>query len=392
MKTIKFKHLILAVFFISSAVITAAAQQAGFTIKGKINGLPDTAVVELIPSATHKNEKPVASAKVTHGEFVLKGAAREPRLYHLIVAGSSGYLELVTAGEKISLEGTVKKQQSGNMTSYDFSGVTVKGSPLTDQYLKKTAYRSELDKEYEAYYKNNEAVSAAMSKAHAAKDTAAIDSISKSAAWAKLSREESEFFKTVEDKIKGSILADKDSWWGPLMMMSQLSYFTDKEKPLYEAFSKNAKESFYGKLLQKELYPPTLEGKKAPAFTLQNEKSEKSDLRAFTAGKKYVLLDFWASWCGPCRKSIPGLKALYEKYAPQGLQIVSISIDKNKADWLKAVDEEKLPWPSFLDRQSVADAFNVKAIPSLFLIDSSGKVVKSFTGAAGVKEQLDRMF
>ncbi len=388
----KLKNILLLFALTSITGANAIAQQTGFTIKGNISGLPEAAVVELSPSATHKNEKPVASAKLSGGQFILKGKTPGPRLYALTVAGSYGAIQLMVDNREIKVSASSSVQKRGETPVYNFSNVKVSGSPLHDQYLRRMAYRSGLDSAYEAYHRNNQQVTDAMGKARNAKDSLAIDSISKSAAWAKMNKDEKEFFDNVERKIKGGILADKNTWWGPFMMMTQLSYFSEKEKPLFESFSKEAKESYYGKLVKAELYPPTFEGKPAPAFTLVNDKGEKNTLQNFTAGKKYVLLDFWASWCAPCRKSIPGLKELYSKYADKGFQIVSISTDKNEQDWIKAAHEEQLPWLSFLDRQSVADAFNVKAIPSLFLIDSSGKVVKAFTGADGVKEKVDSLF
>lgn len=90
---------------------------------------------------------------------------------------------------------------------------------------------------------------------------------------------------------------------------------------------------------------------------------------------KYVLIDFWASWCGPCRHEMPNVKAAYEKYAAKGFEVISISIDKKLKDWRVAVEELGLTWPQLLNVDA-ADAYGVYAIPTTFLIDPEGIVIE----------------
>lgn len=112
----------------------------------------------------------------------------------------------------------------------------------------------------------------------------------------------------------------------------------------------------------------------APDFVLPSEKGEKTALKDFRG--KYVLLDFWASWCGPCRGEIPNLKKAWDNYHPKGLEIISITIDKNEQDWRKALKEEQMPWTQLNGRGSeVADQYNVRGIPHILLIDPKGKIV-----------------
>lgn len=97
---------------------------------------------------------------------------------------------------------------------------------------------------------------------------------------------------------------------------------------------------------------------------------------------KYIIVDFWASWCGPCRKSIPKLKHLYELYHDKGFDIMSISIDTDKDAWKKAMMEEGMPWHQVLspDKNKTMSDFNIQGVPTLFIVDPNGRIVEKFTG------------
>src|SRR5690606_5422852 len=116
-----------------------------------------------------------------------------------------------------------------------------------------------------------------------------------------------------------------------------------------------------------------------------NDKKD-ANLAQLIKENKYTLIDFWASWCQPCRKAIPALKELYGEMNSKGLQIVSISIDKKEADWLKAETEEQLKWPSYLDKGSTSPAWKIRTIPAMFLVDDKGVVVAENVTIAQVRE------
>lgn len=94
---------------------------------------------------------------------------------------------------------------------------------------------------------------------------------------------------------------------------------------------------------------------------------------------KYVLIDFWASWCGPCRKEMPNVKRLYEKYKNKNFEILGVSLDRDRSTWIKAIKEDGLPWLHISDLKfwecEAARDYNVQAIPYTVLVDKEGKII-----------------
>lgn len=118
-------------------------------------------------------------------------------------------------------------------------------------------------------------------------------------------------------------------------------------------------------------------GDMAPEISLPDAKGSLINLSSFRG--KVVLIDFWASWCGPCRGANPGVVKLYNKYKEKGFEVFGISIDVKKEAWLKAVSQDHIEFTQVNDiagwNSMVAIKYNVNQIPTSFLIDKTGKII-----------------
>ncbi len=369
-----------------------AQSTTSYTLSGEIKGLADGDTLELIP-VSHIDDKVIAETTVAKGKFTFTGSTDEPLAVYLKAKDGYGSKAIMLSnGTSIKVEGTVEAKESGENKSYDFSKVTVTGSPLTDKYLELLSAREKLNAMFEAKNKAHADISAAVGAARMAKDKAKMDSLSKTDAYKAMSEAENNFFKAVETTYKDVVMANKDTFWGPLMMISFTTYLSGDMKSWYDELSEDAKESYYGKQVQEELFPAGKEGTTVSEFLVKDKDGKQYTLANLSQGKKYILIDFWASWCNPCRKEIPNLKKLYAEYSAKGFEIVSISIDKKEADWLKALQEEKLTWPNFRDTEGVADLYKVKFVPTMYLVNEKGVMVGENLRGDALADKLAELF
>lgn len=135
-------------------------------------------------------------------------------------------------------------------------------------------------------------------------------------------------------------------------------------------------------------------GQPLPDFKQSNAEQEIVKLSDFAG--KYVLVDFWASWCLPCRRTHPHLVNAYEKYRDQGFEIVGVSLDEERGDWLKAIKDDGLTWTQLSDLQgpdnSVAKQFFIRSIPDNFLIDPYGVIIARGLQGKQLSNKLKEVF
>lgn len=133
-------------------------------------------------------------------------------------------------------------------------------------------------------------------------------------------------------------------------------------------------------------------GKIAPHFSYPTPKGMMVSPEDYKG--KIVVIDFWASWCGPCRNEIPHLKEVYEKYHDKGVEILSVSIDKKEADWHKALTEENMKWTQVLapnaGKQTMKD-YQFSGIPFILILDKEGKIVAKQLRGEKIDGQLDEL-
>ncbi len=131
-------------------------------------------------------------------------------------------------------------------------------------------------------------------------------------------------------------------------------------------------------------------GSIAPDFSLQTAEGEAIKLSSLRG--QYVMIDFWASWCGPCRKENPFVKEVYQDFADKGFQILGVSVDRDAAAWQQAIEKDGLPWLHVLDKEStVAETYNVTGIPFTVLLDKEGKILAKGLRSERLKKELEKL-
>ncbi len=340
------KKLTLLLLLVATA---CTAHNKTTTITVKIESLPDGNTVKLYNHATYIRGAggAVAEAQVTDGQFVFSLDIDEPRQFAVEAGPQYGnYTVIATPGEAITLTGP------------SFRGVEMTGSQWQQKFNDLTAKPW---REYSAKVKD-------------------------------LSDEERAPLLEEHLKYLQRLIAENsDSFLAPLMIY-QFSGNIKPTEEMYDALAEDVKNSFHGKHLRAYL-DTFLIGDPAPAFTAKDRDGKEYSLADLLKGNKYLIVDFWASWCAPCRAGIPKMKEFAVKYAGEGLALVNIFTDKDRDAWLQALDEEQMPWTNLHDADgTIKTAYGVNGIPSVFLIGVDGVVIFEKLWGDAIEKELKATF
>jgi peroxiredoxin len=164
---------------------------------------------------------------------------------------------------------------------------------------------------------------------------------------------------------------------------------------LFNSLDKELKDGVYGQGVQS--YLASLKANavniQADDFSQKDTKGQTVKLSSFRG--KYVLVDFWASWCGPCRQENPNVVKAYHKYKNRNFTILGVSLDDNRDRWLRAIDQDNLEWTQVSDLQGwgneVAVQYGVQSIPTNFLVDPTGKIIARNLRGAELEQKLEEV-
>lgn len=166
-----------------------------------------------------------------------------------------------------------------------------------------------------------------------------------------------------------------------LLAQTQKDFSKEEYEQLLKLFGQqhNQYHVYKGIMEQRAIDKRTGVGAQFTDFSMPDPNGNTHSISEYVKKNKFTLIDFWASWCGPCRAEMPNVVKAYDLYHAKGFEVVGVSLDNNKAAWVKAIDQLKMPWPHISDIKgwgcAGAALYNVKGIPANVLIDQQGRIV-----------------
>ncbi|QRR03041.1 TlpA disulfide reductase family protein [Dyadobacter sandarakinus] len=342
-----------------------------FTVNGKVkNGAKGEKVI-LAQSAANGSAIVIDSAMVANdGTFKLQGTEKDRgSFFTLNIAGRQKVVLLVEGGETFNVlaDGT-SKDAKGNG-----GGSEVTGSKNMEYYGKVDRLMQDFSKKVTVW---NEEFAAAEEK----KDTKKIAEIQQ--AYTKADQERLGVIRGLLPEMGTSLIAlfTANNFLDPdtdLPLLKKLADSYDQVKP-----TPTLARAFIG---QVKRTAGLAVGEQAPDFTLNDPEGKPLALSSLKG--KYVLIDFWASWCGPCRMENPNVVRMYDKFKDKGFSIYGVSLDDNEKAWKTAIARDNLKWQHGSElkkwNSGVAQTYGVNAIPATFLLDRDGKIIaKNLRGPA----------
>ncbi|MCK7590698.1 AhpC/TSA family protein [Subsaxibacter sp. CAU 1640] len=364
---------ILTIALLLMACDEKAEKTDGYVINGTAKGVYNGMRVYLKASDERSSQKAQDTAIVMDEVFKFEGKVDYPQMWYISVSNVNGFVPIMVENETIEV--------NFNKEVIDNSTVTgTKANEALSKYSK--GFKLLLDKRND--------ISKQFSATMNSTNTESREEISKKLGEvnAELSTYPFKFLKTNSDTYFSLSLIDN-------ILKSNPIEFNEID----EAFAKldtDIKNSPYGKTVQANLEALKKKneglamlniGKVAPDFTAPDPDGNQISMHNIRG--KATIIDFWASWCGPCRRENPNVVKVYEKFHNKGLEIISVSLDKpgQKDNWLKAIADDKLNWHHVSNlnyfQDPVALQYNIQSIPATYILDAEGKIVaKSLRGQA----------
>jgi peroxiredoxin len=350
---------------------SAGSGDSSYVLSGTIEGVDSGAVILFNVQKGEENEPD--TAKIIKGHFELKGFAAEPELAFLALVQEQGPrqppLPLYLEAGKITVQAPKDSLYTGKVT----------GAASQKDLDKFNALVKPLEEKQKALYQQYQEVAPTG-------DAAKMGEIQKA-------------YEALQDENKALVtkfVKENPSSYVAAFQLAQVFAYAEEVvptelEPLYNGLDEKIKGSHFGKVVKDALdkAKSTAIGGVAPNFTLNDVNGKPVSLASFKG--KYTLLDFWASWCQPCRMENPTVVKAYDTYKSKGFDILSVSLDDKKENWEKAIAQDKLAWTHVSDlkgwKSEAAALYGVKAIPMNYLLDKDGKIIaKSLRGEDLIKK------